>query len=116
MVLYEVAVGTALSGRAPHRSEHALLAHSALASGADVKALFRPRVQNCGMWEPSPRDRLHPVPVHAAALASAPKRSVPCKRYLSPEALERVDVRRHGVVGEVPSHHLAEPPALFGYR
>jgi hypothetical protein len=34
------------SGRPPHRSEHALLTHSAPTSGSDVKAIIGPRVQD----------------------------------------------------------------------
>ena len=43
-----VAVGTALSGRPPHRSQRALLAHWAPASGRDAKSLVRPFVQGPG--------------------------------------------------------------------
>ena len=39
-----VAVGTALSGRPPHRSQRAALLHWALTSGSSIKPLLRPRM------------------------------------------------------------------------
>ena len=45
-----IAVGTPVARRPPHRSQRAQLAHWALASGPDVKALAGPGMQDtrCG--------------------------------------------------------------------
>jgi hypothetical protein len=48
-----VAVGTALEGGPPLRSQRAGLPHWAPASGSDGQALGRERVHHAGWWEPS---------------------------------------------------------------
>jgi hypothetical protein len=54
------------------------------------------------------RHGIHPMPVHSVPLATTPKRVKPVADDLGSEAPECVDVGRHGVVGEVASHDLAE--------
>ena len=48
-----VAVGTALEGGPPLRSQRAGLPHWAPASGSDGQALGREGVHHAGWWEPS---------------------------------------------------------------
>src|SRR6266568_943592 len=67
----KVAVGTALAGGPPHRSQRAGLPLWAPASGASVEARFTVGVQDLGRWEPSPRKAGHAFPVQAMALAAA---------------------------------------------
>ena len=45
-----IAVGTALAGGPPHRSQRALLTHWAPASGANVEAFVGVGVQDAGGW------------------------------------------------------------------
>jgi len=51
--VYTVAVGTALEGGPPLRSQRAGLPHWAPASGSDGQALGREGVHHAGWWEPS---------------------------------------------------------------
>jgi hypothetical protein len=50
-------------GRPPHRSQRALLAHWAPASGANVKAHDRERVHRTDRWQPPLDVQAHPMPV-----------------------------------------------------
>ena len=50
VVLWPFAVGTALTGGPPHRSQRALLTHWAPTSGHDAQSLFGIRVQ-CSMLD-----------------------------------------------------------------
>ncbi len=109
-----VAVGTALAGGPPHRSQRAGLPHWAPASGASVEARFRVGVQDVCRWEPSPREVVHAFPVQAMSLAAAPERFEPVAGHLCPECLNRPAVAWHGVIGEVSSQHACQPSALFG--
>lgn len=52
-VAFLVAVGTALTGRPPHRSERAQLAHSAPVLGSGVEATFRPGMYDAGTRDPA---------------------------------------------------------------
>ena len=83
----EVAVGTALSGRPPHRSEHALLTHSAPASGSDVEALVGPGMENAGLRNPALRKPTHRFPVGTTTLATARERVLPMSLSLGSERL-----------------------------
>ena len=66
------AVGTALAGGPPHRSQRAELPHWAPASGASVEAHGGVGVHDAGGREPSGGEAVHPRPVQTAALAAAP--------------------------------------------
>ena len=66
-----VAVGTALSGRPPHRSQRAELPHWAPASGGDAQALFGIGMQDSQAGEPS-----RGQPVHALSRSSGGAGSV----------------------------------------
>ena len=48
-----IAVGTAVAGGPPRRSQRALLTHWAPALGSGVEALVGPGMQDAGGWEPS---------------------------------------------------------------
>src|SRR5436190_21820807 len=80
-----VAVGTALAGGPPHRSQRAEFPHWAPASGSSGKACLRVGMQDSGRWEPSGRQAVHPLPVQAVALTAAPERLQPVPGDLSPE-------------------------------
>jgi hypothetical protein len=91
-----IAVGTALAGGPPHRSQRALLTHWAPPSGTTVKSLVGPGMSDAGLWYPGLSDGCHTCPVEACALASAPKRPIPEPYHLEPEPPHRMDVGRHG--------------------
>ena len=80
-----IAVGTALAGGPPHRSERAELPHSAPTSGAGGKAQFGVGVQDLDRREPSGGEPVHSAPVEACPLAPAPQRLVPVASHLSPK-------------------------------
>ena len=67
-----IAVGTALAGGPPHRSQRAALPHWAPALGAGVEADFRVRMQDSRRRYPSSEQAFHPAPGQAVALAAAP--------------------------------------------
>ena len=58
----EVAVGTEITLRPPHRTRRALLTHRAPTLDGDEEPLFRPRVQDAWEWQVTISDRLHPGP------------------------------------------------------
>ena len=58
----EVAVGTRISPRPPHRTRRALLTHRAPTLDGDEEPLLRPRVQDAWEWQVTISDRLHPGP------------------------------------------------------
>src|SRR6266511_4669519 len=113
MATIVVAVGTALAGGPPHRSQRAGLPHWAPASGGGVKAHLGVGVQDAGRWEPSLSETVGALPGPVVALAATPKRPAPVPGHLVPEGLDRPGVARHGVVGEVSSHHTGQPGALL---
>ena len=66
------AVGTALTGGPPHRSQRALLTHWAPTSGHDAQSLFGVRVQNTNRWKPAVGQTVHALPGHPESLAPLP--------------------------------------------
>ena len=58
----EVAVGTEISLRPPHRSRRALLTHRAPTLDGDEEPLFGPRVQDAWEWQVPVSDLLHSHP------------------------------------------------------
>jgi len=72
-----IAVGTALAGRPPHRSERAALPHSALALGSDVEPLLGPGMQDARPRYPALGKRVHAHPGHPAGLAASLQRLSP---------------------------------------
>src|SRR6266536_904386 len=67
-----IAVGTAVAGGPPRRSQRALLTHWAPALGAGVESRVRPGMHRSGWWEPSGGEAVHALPAQAGALAAAP--------------------------------------------
>ena len=67
-----IAVGTALTGGPPHRSQRALLTHWAPTSGHDAQSLFGVRVQNTNRWKPAVGQTVHALPGHPVSLAPLP--------------------------------------------
>src|SRR5213592_4735752 len=80
-----IAVGTALAGGPPRRSQRALLTHWAPDLGSGVEALVGPGVHVAGGREPSFRVAAHLLPVEAVSLAAAPKRPIPVPHELVAE-------------------------------
>ena len=66
-----IAVGTALSGGPPHRSQRAALPHWAPASGPSVEAHVWEGMLHTGRREPPSCDAIHPFPVEPVSLAAA---------------------------------------------
>jgi hypothetical protein len=62
LVNSEVAVGTEISLRPPHRSRRALLTHRAPTLDGDEEPLFGPRVQDAWEWQVPVSDLLHSHP------------------------------------------------------
>src|SRR6516164_9047686 len=73
----EVAVGTRISPRPPHRSRRALLTHRAPTLDSDEKPLFWPRMQDAWERQVAVGDRLHSSPRKSTSLASTHQRAVP---------------------------------------
>ena len=107
-----IAVGTALAGGPPHRSQRALLTHWAPPLGTTVEPLVGPGMSDAGLRYPGLSDGLHTRPVEACALASTPQRPIPEPYHLKPEPAHRMSVGRHGVVREVATHHARQPCSL----
>ena len=70
--LATVAVGTALAGGPPHRSQRAGLPHWAPALDLGVKPHVRVRVHDADFREPADRQPVHPLPGDRGALTSSP--------------------------------------------
>jgi hypothetical protein len=58
----EVAVGTEIALRPPHRTRRALLTHRAPTLDSDEEPLLRPRMQDAWEWQVPISDRLHSGP------------------------------------------------------
>src|SRR5918999_6329278 len=82
---WEVAVGTALAGGPPRRSQRAGLPHWAPALGGGGEAHIWEGVSYAGGWEPSVRQAVHPRPVEPDTLAAAPERLEPVPGELGAE-------------------------------
>ena len=81
----EVAVGTEISLRPPHRSRRALLTHRAPTLDGDEEPLLGPRMQDAWEWQVPVGDRLHPPPRHPPALAATHEGAVPAVDHVMPE-------------------------------
>src|SRR6478752_5300106 len=109
-----IAVGTALAGGPPHRSQRAELPHWAPASGSGGEGDARVGAHDAGRRQPCRSDPVVPVPSHSVTLAAAPKRLEPVSPDLVTEGRGRVDVAWHGVVVQVTPHYTRQPASLFG--
>ena len=107
-----IAVGTALMGRPPRRSQRALLVHWAPASGSDVEALVRPSMTNSNSRNPTVSQSPHALPIRPISLAPATQCSMPLSRHLLAKPTQRLTVRRHCVICKVPIDNTAQPLAL----
>lgn len=65
-----VAVGTALTGRPPHGSQRARLAHWALALDPGVKSLVGPGVLDSRLRKPARGNAVHTFPVSPFTLST----------------------------------------------
>ena len=65
------AVGTALTGGPPHRSQRALLTHWAPTSGHDAQSLFGVRVQNTNRWKPAVGQTVQCAPRSSGVVGSS---------------------------------------------
>ena len=108
-----IAVGTALASGPPHRSQRAGLPHWAPALDSGVESHVGKRVPRAGGWQPLRGETVHPLPVQSSALAAAPQRLEPVPTYLGAKGRHRTSVPGHGIVGEVASHHTAQPLTLL---
>src|SRR6476620_4268872 len=81
----EVAVGTEIALRPPHRSRRALLTHRAPTLDSDEEPLFGPRVQDAWEWQVLVSDLLHSRPRKSTSLASTYQRAVPTFDHVMPE-------------------------------
>ena len=81
----EVAVGTEISLRPPHRSRRALLTHRAPTLDGDEEPLFGPRVQDAWERQVPVSDLLHSRPRKSTSLASAHQSAVPTFDHVMPE-------------------------------
>ena len=81
--LDSIAVGTALSGGPPRRSQRAALPHWAPALGSGVEAFAWEGVHHSGRREPPSCDAVHPGPVETVSLAAAPERLEPEPSHLN---------------------------------
>ena len=72
-----IAVGTALAGGPPHRSQRAELPHWAPASGPGGECGTRVGAHDAGRRQPCRSDPVVPVPSHSVTLAATPKRLEP---------------------------------------
>src|SRR5256885_7240410 len=103
------AVGTALAGGPPRRSQRAELPHWAPALGPGVEPDVPPGMRDPGGREPPCFESAHPLPGQAVTLAAAPKRPAPVPRDLISESRHCGDVAGNRVVGDVTAHHTAQP-------
>ena len=83
MLHTEIAVGTQVTERPPHRSVRAQLRHTAPTLGGDGKANARPWMKDLGLREKVIGQPRHPLPCEAILLTAAPQRA-------QPEALDMV--------------------------
>src|SRR5664279_5390002 len=109
-----IAVGTALAGGPPHRSQRAELPHWAPASGSGGEGDTRVGAHDAGRRQPCRSDPVVPGPSHSVTLAATPKRLKPVPPDLVTEGRGRVDVAWHGVVVQVTPQYPRQPASLLG--
>jgi hypothetical protein len=81
----EVAVGTEITLRPPHRSRRALLTHRAPTLDSDEEPLLWPRMQDTWKRQVPVRDRLHSSPRQSVPLAAAHESFVPAFDHVMAE-------------------------------
>jgi hypothetical protein len=112
----EIAVGTRITPRPPHRSVRAQLRHTAPTLGGDGKAYVRPWVKDLGLQEKVIGQLCDPLPCEVVLLTAAPQRAQPEARDMVAKGAECREVSRHGVVGKVAPYDLRQSTPLFGDR
>ena len=110
---YAVAVGTALSGGPPHRSQRAELPHWAPALGCDAQTLLRIEVRDLRSGQPFLGKLRHSFPSESIALTATPKRPEPHTGHLVMELVELSPVARHAVVSIVTPKNRGQPSTDF---
>src|SRR5205085_11732019 len=84
-----VAVGTAVAGRPPRRSQRAGLPHWAPALGGGGESLLGPGMEDPRLREPSVSETPYPLPGQPVTLAATPKRLEPVPDDPFAEGAER---------------------------
>src|ERR1035437_3840428 len=105
----EVAVGTTITDRPPHRSVRARLAHTAPTLDTGVKTGAGVRMQDSGERNPAIEEPVQVAPVDFAALAPANQRVPPQKAQPMPEQTQRWTISRNRKVLVVARHHTLQP-------
>ena len=80
-----IAVGTAITGRPPHRSGLAQLRHPAPTSGGGGEAHSGPGMKDPRLGEPVGSQSPHAIPCEAVLLATSPERTSPQMGHPMPE-------------------------------
>ena len=108
-----VAVGTALSGRPPHRSVREELPHTAPISGRDDQSLGRIRVHDVNRRDPPANEafaKTLPGPTLAPSLTAASQHMEPVARHAVSKCIQAILVSGDGMV-VVPSLDYRTKPS-----
>src|ERR1700727_1805068 len=81
----EVAVGTEITLRPPHRTRRALLTHRAPTLDGDEEPLLWPRMQDAWEWQVPVSNRLHTGPRQSSPLAATHEGAVPAFDHVMPK-------------------------------
>ena len=94
-----------------HRSGRAGFPHPALALGDDAKPPQGIGMTHARRRQPAVNEPPHAVPRYAAGLTSSRERAMPEATHLKPKDVQRVAVRGHAVIADVPADDRAQPRA-----
>ncbi len=108
-ILRAVAVGTALTGRPPHRSQRAGLPHWAPALDSDGESVDRIWVADSRFREPAVDVLLHAVPGDVGLVTAEVQGALPEPSDTPAKAVQRSNVERHAAVPHVSFHDTSEP-------
>jgi hypothetical protein len=81
----EVAVGTEITLRPPHRTRRALLTHRAPTLDGDEEPLLWPRMEDAWEWQVAVSNRLHTGPRQSSPLAATHEGAVPAFDHVMPK-------------------------------
>src|ERR1035441_5574059 len=104
-----VAVGTAITGRPPHRSPRAALPHEALISDEWRQSELWGMDGAHAVAEANDCQTLHPCPIQMMPLATMNQHRPPEPHQPISESMQAVGVSRYRVVVEVALHDRSEP-------
>ena len=96
-----------------HRSVHAELPHTALASGRDDQTLVRIGMADMKARKPVRYHSLHSTPAQLMALTAAAQRAMPQSANLGAEHSQPRAVVGHAEVPAMPGHHRMQVLALL---